>query len=317
MEDNKQVAVVAERAAMVPMVFNEEQTALIKRTVAKGTTNDELALFLYTCKRTGLDPLLHQIHCVKRGDKITIQTGIDGYRLNAERTGKYAPGREPSFVEKDGKVISATAYIKKLIAGEWHEVAATAHFDEYAQVFNGKLGNMWQKMPHAMIAKCAEALALRKAFPAEMAGVYTDEEMAQADNTARETTADPMPQRKSATPTEPPAEEEKPKSTPKPERASDTTYKAKGKVTKFIPATGNRPAGMTIGDNPLMLKTFTEDTAEALARHHKNGTEVELDYKMQKSKNPKFPDNAMIVDGSIVAHQEAVTAEPEEDGPPF
>lgn len=158
------------------------QVALIKKTVAKGTTDDELKLFLYTCRKTGLDPLIRQIYAVKRGgvsNQMSIQTGIDGYRLIAERTGKYAPGREPTWQENNGKIISATAYVRKFVNGQWLEIAATAFYDEYKQ----ERGPMWVKMPHLMIAKCAEALVLRKAFPAEMAGVYTQEEMQQADNT--------------------------------------------------------------------------------------------------------------------------------------
>ena len=170
------------------MTFTKDQVELVKRTVAKGTTDDELALFLYTAKKTGLDPLIKQIHAVKRWNTqegrevMSIQTGIDGYRLIAERTGHYAPGREPSFEEKDGKLFSATAYVKKFVGGVWHEVAATAFWDEYVQKKkDGTTNVMWGKMPRLMLAKCAETLALRRAFPAEMSGVYTHEEMAQAE----------------------------------------------------------------------------------------------------------------------------------------
>ena len=78
MNENKEVAVInAEKHEIVSMSFNEEQVELIKKTVAKGTTNDELALFMYTCKKTGLDPLIKQIYAVKRAGTMAIQTGID------------------------------------------------------------------------------------------------------------------------------------------------------------------------------------------------------------------------------------------------
>ncbi len=161
--------------------WTKSQFEVIQRTYFKGLNIDEIKIFGHVCKHTGLDPFLKQIYPVMRSGKMTIQTAIDGYRLIAERTGRYSPGRESTFVyKKDGLPLSATAYIKKMTAdGTWHEVAATAYFDEY----NPGIGPFWKKMPHTMIAKCAEALALRKAFPAELSGVRTSDEMDQADNT--------------------------------------------------------------------------------------------------------------------------------------
>lgn len=166
-----------------PAHFTPEQVDTIKNMFCKGLSDDEFKVYLYTCQRTGLDPFAKQIYAVKRGNAMTIQTGIDGYRLVADRSGKYAPGQEPTFVyDPHGKLLSATAYIKKLTKdGTWHIVPATAHFEEYVQVFNGKPAGLWQKMPRTMLAKCAEALAIRKCFPAELSGVYTEGEMDQAD----------------------------------------------------------------------------------------------------------------------------------------
>jgi len=168
--------------------FSPDQISLIKQTVAKGTTNDELALFLYTAKRTGLDPLMKQIHAIKRWSKkdnrevMSIQTGIDGLRLIADRTERYAPGPEPVIEEKEGRIVKATAYVKKWVSTEWHTIGATAYYEEYVQTKDGHAMGLWAKMPRLMTAKCAEALALRKAFPAEMSGVYTFDEMTQADS---------------------------------------------------------------------------------------------------------------------------------------
>lgn len=158
--------------------FDEKQIELLKNTICKGSTDDELKFFLMACQKTGLDPFSRQIYSVPRGGQRVIQTSVDGYRLIAERTGRYTPGREPTYVyKKDGSLQSATAYVMKQTKdGSWHEVAASAFFDEY----DGK-NNFWKKMPHLMLAKCAECLALRKAFPAEMSGLYSEEEMHQAD----------------------------------------------------------------------------------------------------------------------------------------
>jgi phage recombination protein Bet len=176
-------------------VFTPDKVDLLKRTICRGATDDELELFLHACKRTGLDPFMRQIYAVKRKEwdpdagckveKMVIQTGIDGYRLIADRTDRYMPGREPTFTYNDnGNLLSATAYVKKRDkSGEWHEIAASALFDEYAgKKSGGEPTMMWASKPHIMLAKCAEALVLRKAFPAELSGVYTKDEMDQADN---------------------------------------------------------------------------------------------------------------------------------------
>lgn len=158
--------------------LSKDKIDLIKRTVCKGATDDELELFTHVCNKCGLDPFMKQIHAVKRGATMTIQTSIDGLRLIADRSGNYSPGREPSFEKLNGEMVSATAYVKKRTAdGIWHEVSATAHFSEYKPEY---ASNFWKRMPHIMLSKCAEALALRKAFPAEMSGIYSDTEMDQA-----------------------------------------------------------------------------------------------------------------------------------------
>lgn len=168
--------------------FDESKVELIKRTICRGASDDELELFVHTCKKTGLDPFSRQIFAVKRWDStlkrevMSIQTGIDGYRLIADRTGNYSPGRESTFEYKeDGTLKSATSYVKKRTAdGTWHEISATAHFDEYAQkTKTGNLTIFWATKPHIMLAKVAESAALRRAFPAELSGLYTQEEMPQ------------------------------------------------------------------------------------------------------------------------------------------
>ncbi len=171
--------------------FSGEKIELIKQTVAKGATNLELELFLHACKRTGLDPLMRQIYAIKRWnaksqkEEMAIQTGIDGYRLIADRTGCYAGSDDPIF-EGDYEGIHprlARVTVHKFVNGTRCTFSASARWDEYVQLSReGKPTAMWQKMPYCMLGKCAEALALRKAFPAELSGVYTHEEMMQADN---------------------------------------------------------------------------------------------------------------------------------------
>lgn len=146
----------------------------------------DLMLFLYTANRLNLDPLARQIYPVFRWDGnqnkeiMSIQTGIDGYRAIAERTGHYLGSDDAVYEVKDGLPTKATVTVYKAnpITGEKVAVTASARFTEYNQPKNP----MWQRMPYNQLAKCAEALALRKAFPADLSGVYTDVEMDQANN---------------------------------------------------------------------------------------------------------------------------------------
>lgn len=158
--------------------FSPEKIQLLKDTVCKGATDAELEMFLHICKHTGLDPFMKQIYSIPRGGQRTTQTSIDGFRLIAERTGRYAPGKESTFVyDEKGAIISATSYVRKMTQdGMWHDVGATAYMSE----FKGSTP-FWTKMPHVMLAKVAEAVALRKAFPADLSGIYTSEEMDQAE----------------------------------------------------------------------------------------------------------------------------------------
>lgn len=140
-----------------PLALSDSQIDLIKRTIAKDATDDELELFLYTARRLGLDPLARQLHFVKRQDKMTIQTGIDGYRLIAERTGSYAGNDDPVFaggIELDGQFVpeKATVTVWKIVNGQRCPFVATARWVEYYP--GDKLGWMWRKMPHLMLAKC-------------------------------------------------------------------------------------------------------------------------------------------------------------------
>ncbi len=166
--------------AFEPTRLTSTELQTLKTTFAKEASDEEFGMFLEVCKFAGLNPFLRQAHFVKRAGVGTVQVGIDGYRSMAEDTGEYVGQDEPIFEYNEDKTLrSATVRVYR--RGWDHPVGATALWEEYAQVFNGKLGAMWEKMPHVMLAKCAEAAALRKAFPRRLSGVYTDEEMMQAD----------------------------------------------------------------------------------------------------------------------------------------
>jgi phage recombination protein Bet len=164
-------------------LWTPEQTQLIATTIAPGCSSDELRLFAYACQRTGLDPFSKQIYAIKRGGKMTIQAGIDGLRAIAERTGEL-DGSHTEWCGDDGQWSDVWLSAKPPAAakttiwrkGSSHPFTGVARFADY----NAGQG-LWTKMGPTMIAKCSEALALRKAFPANLSGVYSTDEMEQVE----------------------------------------------------------------------------------------------------------------------------------------
>jgi len=181
--------------------FTPEQVDVIKKTIAPNTSDDELALFMMVCQKTGLDPFSRQIYLSSRKskdpktdqwvEKKSPETTIDGFRVIAERSGQYQGQLGPYWCGADGdwkdvwlsSEMPAAAKVGILRRDFKEPVWGVALFCEYVQTTrDGKPNSMWSKMGANQLAKCAESLGLRKAFPRDLSGMYTREEMQQADS---------------------------------------------------------------------------------------------------------------------------------------
>ena len=165
--------------AITVMGWNQEQITVIKKQLCPGISDPDLLHFGMVCQRTGLDPFARQIYAIMRGNKMTIQTGIDGYRLTAARSGVLAGIDDAEYdSEESDNPRWARVTVYRMVQGVRCPFIAKARWSEYRQASSP----MWKTMPYLLLGKCAEALALRKAFPAELSGMYTNDEMMQADN---------------------------------------------------------------------------------------------------------------------------------------
>lgn len=189
-------AIVKVQPESTQLAFTAEQERMIRDSFANGATKEEFQVLLEIAKLRKLNPLLKQIHFVKRWDKKknrdvwSAQVGIDGFRAIAERTGKYDGQDEPEF----GPLVKGfPEYARvKVYRKDWSRPAVgVAYWSEYVQSYDNKPTRFWADMPRNQLAKCAEALALRKAFPEDLSGLYTDAEMQQADNDERPPTVSP------------------------------------------------------------------------------------------------------------------------------
>jgi phage recombination protein Bet len=164
--------------------WESSDLAELRQTIARDLNESQFKLFCQNCARTGLDPFARQIYAIVRQGVMTIQTGIDGFRVIAQRSKQYAGQQGPFWCGEDGvwkdvwlsSKPPAAAKVGVLRSGFTDPVWGIARFDEFCAN-----GPMWKKMPANQIAKCAEAQALRKAFPDDLSGLYATEEMEQAD----------------------------------------------------------------------------------------------------------------------------------------
>lgn len=168
--------------------WSEKQIAALQQLGVEGATNGDLAVFMHVAQRTGLDPFARQIHMIERQGKWTIQTGIDGFRLVArravDRAGETLAIGPSEWCGDDGAWRDVwlsndpPAAARVTVYRNGQAFPGTALWREYVQTRrDGNVTHMWATRGAGQLAKCAEALALRKAFPMDLAGVYTTDEL--------------------------------------------------------------------------------------------------------------------------------------------
>ena len=160
---------------------DKQVAATLKQTVAAGLTDAEFSLFVQFCQGTGLNPFKKEIWAIKAGGRLQLMTGINGFRAIANNHQNY-DGIEIGLIGKGGEYLSA-AYPGNDYIGAWSKcyrkdrkiptegIAMLADYDK-------SFGN-WKSMKRVMIMKCAESVALRQAFPQQLNGLYTPDEMPQ------------------------------------------------------------------------------------------------------------------------------------------
>jgi phage recombination protein Bet len=178
-------------------MFDQKQRAALAALGIRDAPNAELAVFMHYCQRTGLDPFSRQIYFIKRRvkedgqwtDKWTTQIGIDGFRVIrdriAERLGVTVEYEDTTWYDHDGREHKVwlrndpPAGCIVTVIKDGRRFPAAIRFDSYAQRNrdSGELTGQWKTQPDHMIEKCAEAFALRRAFPHDLAGIYLAEEL--------------------------------------------------------------------------------------------------------------------------------------------
>ncbi len=236
------------------------QIEVVRNAICINATDEELEFFLATCKRVNLDPFARQIWFVKRKQKRTDdrgndqwvdvgrpETGIDGYRTIAERSGDYLGQSPMQWCASDGKwtdvwlkseppaAAKATIHRK----GFSEPLVNVAVFEEYAPRMpkSSDLPAMWRKMAANQLAKCAEAGAFRRAFPRDLSGLVTDVEMQHVDQAATYS----APQAVSA----PATKQLEPRAEP-----STVASSAPDTAKQAAPAEARKATIATVGDDP-------------------------------------------------------------------
>lgn len=166
--------------AKTQVILTDAELDILNKTICKDLSREEIKLFGQVCQSKGLNPFNNQIYAIKRAGRLTFQTGIDGFRSIAEQTSEYEGQEDPMWYDDEGnthfvwlkKEPPAACRVGIYRRGFGKALRATATFKE----FYSNTNPLWRSMPAHMLAKCAEALALRKCFPQQLSGIYEIDE---------------------------------------------------------------------------------------------------------------------------------------------
>jgi phage recombination protein Bet len=184
-------------------MWNDKQKAALAVLGIKDATNADLAVFMHYCQKTGLDPFSRQIYMIMRrvkdGDqwvaKQTIQVGIDGFRVIrdrvAARTGSTVEYEDTIWYDSLGQETGVwlhdepPAACKVTVIRDGRRFPGVVRTAAYAATNKqGDMISQWRTQPDHMIEKCAEAFALRRAFPHDLGGIYVEEEIPAGEHDA-------------------------------------------------------------------------------------------------------------------------------------
>jgi len=192
------IATIKKESQVPALAISEtELMDVLRNSLYPGAQDNSIKMVIGYCKASGLDPMRKPVHIVPMWDsksgsmRDVIMPGIGSYRSDAAKSGQYAGVSVaefgPDITENIGGVEITypqwcRVIVKRQIAhGQIAEFAATERWKENYAVRGGKDKSiapnaMWSKRPYAQLEKCAEAQALRKAFP-EVGSQPTADEM--------------------------------------------------------------------------------------------------------------------------------------------
>lgn len=193
-------ALTTQRGGALAPLSESEVLQVMRDTLYPGAKMESVQMVLSYCRARGLDPMKKPVHIVPMwldgGMRDVVLPGITSYRIDAARTGEYDGKSEPEF----GPDTTRTFKGKVKRSGSWEDVSETVTFPAWCKITVMRRGkafhakeywlenyatqgksevpnSMWAKRPYGQLAKCAEAQALRMAFPEEVGGQNTAEEM--------------------------------------------------------------------------------------------------------------------------------------------